>query len=215
MRHTRTASRIVLVALVVLAARALAYALAPASPLAAKLEGKVGGPSFPLVAGVGLALGLGLAATIVWLASVGVRERHALAGEPGEAPRIRTRAVIGETALLFTVSSLVFAGLESYVHYRAGLGFHGPRCLVGPVHRDALPLLGALSLVGAAARLAGAHVLAWIRRKVRALRAALSRPRRRRVITPQPRARLALLPASHLLVGWRGARGPPTVAAAF
>ena len=209
----RWATRLVLAALAVLAVRSLSYALAPASPLATRLEGRVGGPSFPLVAGVALALGLGLATAIVWLASVGVRERHALAGADGEAPRISPSAFLGESALFFLATSAAFATMETYLHYQAGLGFHGLRCLVGPVHRDALPLLAALSLVAAAARLAAGHVLAWIRRTVRVLRSALRGPLRRptglRPVFPP----LALLRGPGPLIGRLGARGPPWAAA--
>src|SRR2546423_2253975 len=68
-----------------------------------------------------------------------------------------------------------FALLESYIHWRAGLGWHGLHCLTGPVHRNALPILGALSLLGAALGAALDHVLAWLRRTI----TALARPRLR------------------------------------
>ena len=42
-----------------------------------------------------------------------------------------------------------FAMFESYLHWRAGIGFHGLSCLVGPVHRNAIPLLAALALAAA------------------------------------------------------------------
>jgi hypothetical protein len=209
----RWAARLVLAALVVLAARALAYALAPPTPLAARLEGRVGGPSFPLVAALALTLGLALAAALVWLASVGVRERHLLAAAPGEPPRIQTRALAGEAVLLFAVASLAFASLESYLHYRAGLGFHGLRCLVGPVHRDAPPLLAALSAVAAAFRVAAAHVVAWIRRTVGVLGAALRRSRPRDDPAPALRpAHVSVEPGVVPRPGL-GARAPPRVVA--
>ncbi|TML52157.1 MAG: hypothetical protein E6G15_11395 [Actinobacteria bacterium] len=58
---------------------------------------------------------------------------------------------------------------ESYLHWRAGIGFHGLSCLVGPVHRNAIPILGALALAAAALAEAGSHLLAWMRAVVREL----------------------------------------------
>ena len=59
---------------------------------------------------------------------------------------------------------------ESYLHWRAGIGFHGLSCLVGPVHRNAIPLLAALALAAAALAEAAEHLLAWARAVVRELR---------------------------------------------
>ena len=67
---------------------------------------------------------------------------------------------------LFALSSLAFTLLESYIHWRAGLGWHGLRCLTGPVHRDATPFLAALSLVASTMLEVGGHLLAWLRRTI-------------------------------------------------
>jgi hypothetical protein len=189
--------------LVVLCARAIAYALSP-SPLAAAFEHKAGGPALPLVAIVAVAAALGLAAAVVALAAIGVRERALL--ERVEAPRLRLRRLLLRAAVLFAATSLAFALLESYLHWRAGLGWHGLHCLTGPAHRDALPILGGLSLVASALAAALEHVLAWMRRTIERIRAAGIR------IAPAPLA-LAFAPvhapATQVTRASLGARGPP------
>ena len=54
--------------------------------------------------------------------------------------------------------------VESTIHWREGLGWHGLGCLVGPVHRDAIPILVALSLIAVAVHGAIEHLLEWARR---------------------------------------------------
>ena len=153
-----------LLALVVLGGRSLAYALSP-SPLASELSQRAGGPTVPVVAAVSLGLALLLAAAVTSLAALAVRERRAL-----EPRRVEFESRLGLAPLLVRAVALwlaampVFALVESYIHWRTGLGWHGLHCLVGPAHRDAIPLLGALSLVAAAAAAAVEHVLAWMRR---------------------------------------------------
>ena len=100
-------------------------------------------------------------------------------------PRLRIRRLALNATLLFAASSFTFAMFESYLHWRAGIGFHGLSCLVGPVHRNAIPLLVALALVAAALVEAGSHVLAWMRAVVRELR-------RRRLIAVASGLRVAL-----------------------
>jgi hypothetical protein len=175
------------VGLLVLTARWLAYALAP-SPLANRFEGSAGGPRLVVVALVSLGLAALVSTLVVWLAALGVRERQRLHPER-VAPTLRLR-------------SLAFTLFESYLHWRAGLGFHGLSCLVGPVHRNAIPLLAALALAAAALAESAAHLLGWMRAVVRELRRArlaaappkvragwpvalVSRPAARR---PRPRA---------------------------
>ncbi len=63
--------------------------------------------------------------------------------------------------------------LESTIHWREGLGWHGLRCLTGPVHRDAIPILGALSLLAVAVHGAIEHLFAWARRLFAQLEAKL------------------------------------------
>jgi hypothetical protein len=192
------------VALLVLCARVLAYALAP-SPLARVLERSAGGPSLVTVALVSLVVAATASTLVVWLASLGVRERARLRPER-VPPTLRLRRLTLRAVLLYVASSLAFAYFESYLHWRAGLGFHGLSCLVGPVHRNAIPLLAALSLLAAALAEAGGHVLAWMRAVVRELRrrrlVPLSLPLRfaapvmapMRAATARPRPRAPPLP---------------------
>jgi hypothetical protein len=189
------------VALLVLTARWLAYALAP-SPLARVLEHSAGGPSLVVVTLVSLGLAVLGSAFVVWLVALGVRERARLAPER-VAPSLRLRRLALRAAALYVASSLAFAMFESYLHWRAGIGFHGLSCLVGPVHRNAIPLLAALALAAAALAEAVEHLVAWMRAVVRELR--------RRRLAPQ---RFVLLVAastlapSTLAVPSRS-RGPP------
>jgi hypothetical protein len=153
--------------LLVLSTRWLVYAIAP-SPLASRLQGAAGGPRLVTVALVSLALAAAVSTAALWLAVVGVRERQRL--RPGrELPRVRLSRVGLRAVLLAIAGSLGFALVESYVHWRAGLGFHGLSCLLGPVHRNALPVVAALSLLAAALAEAVQHLDAWARATVREL----------------------------------------------
>jgi hypothetical protein len=152
---------------VILTTRWLCYALAP-SPLATRFEGAAGGPSLVVVTLVSLVLAGAVSAAAVWLAVVGVRERQRLRPER-ELPRPRLHRIAVRTLVLSTVCSLGFALLESYIHWRAGLGFHGLSCLFGPVHRNALPLIVALSVLAAGLAEAVQHLHAWARAAVREL----------------------------------------------
>jgi hypothetical protein len=165
-------------AVVVLGARSIAYALAP-GPLARALEGDAGGPRLPVSCVAALGLALALSSGILWLAALGVRERRLLAAAPvAEVPRLRLRRVALHTLLLSAGTMLGFAFLESYLHWRAGLGWHALHCLSGPVHQSVFPILGALSLVAAALAAAVEHVLAWMRRTVARLRPGVVTERR-------------------------------------
>ena len=109
-------------------------------------------------------------------------------------------------AALYVSSSLAFAMFESYLHWRAGIGFHGLSCLVGPVHRNAVPLLAALALAAAALGEVIEHLVAWMR--------AVARELRRRRLAPQ---RFALFappsPLTTALVAVQTrSRGPPLAA---
>jgi hypothetical protein len=203
MRLIRGLSWIGTGALVVLGARTLVYALSP-SPFARMFEHQAGGPSLPLVAVAALAAGLGIAVAVVALAAIGVRERALLASV--SPPRLRLGRLAVRAALLFVVTCFAFAMFESYIHWRAGLGWHGLHCLTGPVHRDAIPILGALSLIAAALAAALDHVLAWMRRTIERIRAA-----RLRFAPALPAVIFALTPvASSRFTGASlGARGPP------
>jgi hypothetical protein len=195
------------VALVVLVGRAIGYALSP-SPDAARLAQHMAGPGLPAVAIVSLAIAATLAIGICWLAAIGVRERAALERRRLATPvrTFRVARTLARAVALMVVTSLAGGLLEAYVHWRAGLGWHGLHCLVGPVHRDLIPLYAALSLVAAAIIGAGEHVAAWMRRTFAVLRA----------LPPQSIAR-APLPAPHALFEPRAllrtwpcaARAPP------
>lgn len=160
---------------VVLATRTLVYALAPQSLLLAELAGnRAVGPhvTLPLVAIVGTAVVLGAGALVV--AATAVRVRLQLEGRRlVSAPRLRPALLAGRAVVLFVVASFAFAMLESYIHWREGLGWHGLHCLLGPVHRDAIPVLAAFSLLAVAVHAAVEHLLAWTRRLFAQLAARL------------------------------------------
>ena len=187
----------------ILGGRALAYAATP-TPLA----GELGGPRLPVIAAVALAAAALLSFGLLWLAALGVRERHALDAEPGPAPRL-SLARFGLDSVLLSIGSLVaFGAIETWIHSRAGMHMHWWQCLEGPVHRNAVPILIALSLTAGAALAALRHVLAWARRVVGVLR---------RLLLPRAAARprsLASRPAAvpgRLLARSLRARGPPVL----
>ena len=191
-------------ALVVLSARSLAYALEP-GPLAKTLRHEAGGPRLPAVALVALALGLGLSAAIVWLVALGVRERALM--ERRTAPRLRLGRTIARASCLSVATIAAFGLLESYLHWRAGLGWHALHCLIGPVHSDALPILVSLSIAAAASFGAAEHVLDWIRRTVARILGGQPKLSAREPLTLV--ALDPLLVAGAASVGSCGARAPP------
>jgi hypothetical protein len=196
-------------ALVVLAARALVYALVPQPTLLSlQLERSAGGPRLVVVCVVALGLGAAAAAALVWLAAMAVHERHALAGVSYPPPRLRVRRLLVQAVLLWLVTSLAVALVESTIHWRAGLGFHGFQCLLGPVHRDALPVLASLSLLATAAIAAATHVLAWLRRALPLLCAATRTGNGRALVTCAPAAGLG---PARLAFGHAWPRGPPAL----
>jgi hypothetical protein len=168
----RGLSRVVASALVVFLARSIAYAIAP-SPAARVLEHRAGGPALPVLTLVALALGGSIAIATCWLAACGVRERVLLERRVLAAPTPRFRpAHTCALALALSVVTSVGGGLlEAYLHWRAGLGWHGVQCVFGPVHRDLLPIATSLSFVAAALLAAAEHVTAWMRRTFELLRA--------------------------------------------
>jgi hypothetical protein len=192
------------VVLMVLVVRWLAYALAQPSPLANRFESSAGGPSLVVVSLVSLVLAGSISVTVLWLVSLGVRERQRL--RPDRVPpRLRFRRLALNAIGLYAAGALGFAMFESYLHWRAGLGFHGLSCLVGPVHRNAIPLLAALALVAAALAEATLHLVAWMRAAAR----ELLRPR---LFLPQTQlaAGLRLVSLSSSRVPQRArSRGPP------
>jgi len=208
MSARRVAGWLVVVALLELVTRAIVYAVAPAQAVRAHSLGSgLGGPRFAVVLLVAVGLAAALASGIVWLASLGVAERWELAARRplGPRPRIRLRSLVVRAAALTLAGWLAFASVESVIHLRAGLGFHGLDCLVGPVHRNAMPVVGALAIVAAALSCAAELLVAWMRRTV----ASFGRPRpvflsfTRPVLIGTGRAVSALPPGGPV------ARGPP------
>src|SRR5439155_9396775 len=128
---------------------------------------------------VSLALGASIAIAICWLAAIGVRERALLERRTLTAPArpLRVGRALALGAALSVATSSAGGLLEAYLHWRAGLGWHGLHCLVGPVHRDAGPILGALSLLAVATHGAVEHLVAWARRLVALIAARLPRLR--------------------------------------
>jgi hypothetical protein len=191
-------------ALLVLVARWLTYALAQPSPLASGFEASAGGPPLVLVSVVTLALAGAISVAVLWLASLGVRERQRLRPDR-VAPRLRFRRLALNTFGLYAASAVGFAMFESYLHWHAGLGFHGLSCLVGPVHRNAIPLLAALALVAAALAEAVLHLIAWMRAAAR----ELLRPRLF-LLPGRPAAGARLVSSSSARVPQRArSRAPP------
>ena len=211
MRAARLLGWAVVCGVVVLASRALGYALAPHPDIVGgHLEKGLGGPRLVVVACVAAAVATAVAGAAVWLASLAVRERLAVSGTPVVAPPpIGTRRLFVRALCLALASSTAFALLESYLHWRAGLGWHGVRCLTGPVHRDALPFLGSLSFVAAALAGALGHLLAWMRRTIAAILARPPRLRGRPPAVRPGRSVPALRP--RLLTLGASPRGPPSL----
>lgn len=197
----------VAVALVVLGSRTIAYAISP-SPLAAELSHQAGGPALPVITVVAILLALAFSAAVVWLATLGVHERRLLETRPVVAePRLRLGLLAARALALWLVAMPAFAYLESTIHWREGLGWHGLHCLTGPVHRNAIPILGALSLATAALAAALEHVFAWMRRTL----ASIAGPRGLAgiVVLAEPHSATLLPPAA--FAAPLGARGPPRV----
>jgi hypothetical protein len=211
LRAARLGIWALLCGLVVLGARAIAYALAP-GPDALALQQRVGGPALPVVACVALLLGLALSAGVVWVAWSAVRERHALSDGTAPLPALRPARLALTAPLLCVASCAAFTGLESYVHAQAGLGVHGLSCLFGPVHQNAVPVLAALSLLAAAFVLAAEHVLAWARRTVRVLLAGRQPRRPRRAPLPVAPVHTAVVSRPHVALA--GPRAPPRLLSA-
>jgi hypothetical protein len=164
-------SKAVAAVVVILLARSIAYAIAPSSA-ARMLEHRAGGPALPVLTLVALALGGSLAIAISWLAAFGVRERallerRVLAQAP---PRFHVVRMVVLALALSAITSVAGGLFEAYLHWRAGLGWHGIQCVLGPVHRDLLPIATALSCVAAALFAAAEHVVAWMRRTFSLLR---------------------------------------------
>jgi hypothetical protein len=160
-RRALTGSCVVFAGAIVLLARSIAYALSP-SPAARVFEHQAGGPGLPVLTLVALALGGTIAILICSLAAFGVRERALV--ERSVAPRFRPLRTIALGLALAVTTTLAGGLLEAYLHWRAGLGWHGLHCVFGPVHRNLWPIATALSFVAASVQTAAEHLLAWMRR---------------------------------------------------
>jgi hypothetical protein len=190
------------VTLVVLLARTLAYAAEPGAS-ARFLAQRAGGPALPVLALVSLSIGFVIAITVCWLVAVGVRERALLERSQAE-PFGVVRAVV--LALALTVVTCTVGGLfEAYLHWRAGLGWHGLHCLVGPVHRDLIPLETSLSFIAAAVIMAARYVAGWMRRTFARLAAELPAP----LFHDTSRFSAATALVAALRTGVPSARAPP------
>jgi hypothetical protein len=193
--------------LVVGLSRQIAYGLSDA-PLAERLSAQGGGTDLTAVAAISLGIAALASAIGLWLVATGLRERSRLEldGWADGGRPIGLRRLALSTLLMSVASATAFTSLESWLHYRAGLGFHAYHCLFGPVHENALPILIALSLVVSAAIAAVDAVLAAARRLV----AELVRGRR-----PAPARGSRSLPApcreprTGVRAGGSRTRGPP------
>jgi hypothetical protein len=164
----RAAAWIGIGVLVLLVARLLAYSLVPQpTVLSLELEHSLGGPRLLVVAAWSIGLAGTLASLAIGLAVVSVRERLALERAIVlSSPRLRPARLCVRYVALLLSTSLAFAVVESYLHWRSGLGWHGIHCLTGPAHRDAIPLLAALALIAVACFEAAELLLAWARREL-------------------------------------------------
>ena len=202
----RASFRIIAAALVVLLTRSIAYALAPA-PAARLLAQRAGGPALPVLTLVALGVGGSFAIAICWLAAFGVRERELLERRTLAAPPLRFRTV-RTLALALALSAATSLGgglLEAYLHWRAGLGWHGMHCVFGPVHRDLAPIATSLSFVAAALLAAAEHVVAWMRRTFVLLRTLPPRL----FALPAPARPVGHAPRASRRVGHTRSRAPP------
>ncbi len=154
------------VVLVIAVSRQIAYALAGAA-VAQRLAGEGGGTDPIWIAAAALTAAALVATAGTWLVAIGVRERCRLELERWATPApLRPERIALRAAVLGLVTNAGFAVVESCVHYEEGLGWMGLRCIEGPIHADAAPILIGLSLVAAALITAAEHVLAALRRAV-------------------------------------------------
>jgi hypothetical protein len=193
--------------LVVGLSRQIAYGLSDA-PLAERLSAQGGGTDLTAVAAISLGIAALVSAIGLWLVATGLRERSRLEldGWVDGGRSISPRGVALSTLLMSVASVTVFTSFESWLHYRAGLGFHAYHCLFGPVHENALPILIALSLVVSAAIAAVDAVLAAARRLVAQL------VRNRRAVSPRSSGSLpapCCEPRTRVRAGGSRTRGPP------
>ena len=192
--------------LVIAVSRQIAYALT-GDAVARQLAGRGGGADPIWIAAVALTASAAVAAVGAWLVAIGVRERCALDLARWSAPApLRPSRIVLRAVALGLATNLGFALVESCIHYHEGLGWMGLRCIRGPVHADAAPILIGLSLVVAALVTAADHVLAALRRV--AARHALARRARHPAALPRPLL-VTAISASARTRGANLTRGPP------
>jgi hypothetical protein len=192
--------------LVIAVSRQIAYALA-GDALAQRLAGRGGGADPIWIAAVALTASATVAGGGAWLVAIGVRERCALELTRWATPApLRASRIAVHAAVLALVTNVGFAFAESCIHHHEGLGWMGLRCIRGPVHADAAPILIGLSLVVAALFAAADHVIAALRRA--AAQRALARRPRPGAPLPRPLLATAVRPAARLS-GANPTRGPP------
>jgi hypothetical protein len=190
---------------VVLVGRSLAYAAEP-SATARVLQHRVGGPQLLVLACVALTLGAAVAIAVSALAALAVKERALLERRPAIAFPVRRLLLVA--AALSVVTCLGGGLFEAYLHWRAGLGWHGMHCVFGPLHRDLLPIDTGLSFVAAALLAAARHVRDWMQRTFARLCTFPPRP----WASPlRPAPRLLFVPSS-IRIDSAPARAPPVPA---
>jgi len=189
---------------ITLVARTIAYALSPA-PTAEQLGGTLGGPHLLVVAGVTLGLAALASLSLVALTAAAIGERARLAAVR-ETPRLDARAIPLRALGLFGGSALVFASVESTIHWHAGYGFHPQHCLTGPVHENAIPILAALAVVASVGIAAADRLRAWAHRT---LGGAVTVDGLRIGFAAAPVAGRPLLPLVAAAYRRRDPRGPP------
>ena len=192
--------------LVIAVSRQIAYALA-GDAVARRFAGSGGGADPIWIAAVALTASGAVAAVGAWLVAIGVRERCALDLARWVTPApLRPSRIAARAVALGLATNLGFALVESCIHYHEGLGWMGLRCIRGPVHADAAPILVGLSLVVSALVTAADHVLAALRRA--AARRALARRPRPAAGPPRPLLATAVRGAARAC-GANLTRGPP------
>jgi hypothetical protein len=200
------------VVLVIAVSRQIAYALAGAA-IAQRLAGEGGGTDPIWIAAAALVVAGLVAAVGTWLVAIGVRERCRLELERWVAPEpLRPGRIALRAAVLALVTNAGFALVESCVHYQEGLGWMGLRCIEGPIHADAAPILIGLSLVAAALVTAAEHVLGALRRAVALL--VLARRAVPRVAEPRRPAPAHIRGTGRYARGANLTRGPPVMVCA-
>jgi hypothetical protein len=194
--------------LVFLGGRYLAYALAPRPTLEAARLGRTTGGARSLELALALLVGAAvLSAAVLAVATAAVRQRRLTAGAGSLRPPAPSAArVLLAAVTLWALTSAAFGLVEWRIHAAAGLHMSPLHCLVGPIHRDVLPIYAALALLAAALTAAAEYLVAWLRRTIDVLRHA--------PLVPVPAELYSVAPwIDHLLAATPpralGSRGPP------